>query len=262
MSYTPHKALRLGAEALNKYPVVYDKTRLSGSNKVTYILHSKGACMPGQKLIFTTSSTSKPKLDLPLDENQINSAFKNEKEKSSKSIIGKVYASNNLNNYTYDKFSPNDDENLEFVINASFRHMFGNIRPMESEVPVDLIRRLRNGDITVKEFIRQTAKSHFYKQQFFYNVSKLDCIKFNIKHILGRGSLSQDEIVKNIEIINRDGFNAQVDYLIDSKEYISIFGDNSVPYMRCWDSPCNSKTSDFINTIKITKSFASSDNSI
>ena len=57
----PFKALKLGAETINQKPVKFNKTRISGSSQITYNLHSRGACMPGKKESFTTTSTSKPK---------------------------------------------------------------------------------------------------------------------------------------------------------------------------------------------------------
>ena len=49
MSSNPFKALKIGAEAINKNPVKYNKSRVSGSKKTTYGLHIRGASMPGEK---------------------------------------------------------------------------------------------------------------------------------------------------------------------------------------------------------------------
>ena len=56
----PFKAFRIGAERISQSPIRYNKTRISGSNKTTYTLHIRGACMPGHKDNFTTTSKSKP----------------------------------------------------------------------------------------------------------------------------------------------------------------------------------------------------------
>ena len=45
----PFKAFRIGAETINKNPVKYNKSRISGSNQTTYNLHIRGASMPGKK---------------------------------------------------------------------------------------------------------------------------------------------------------------------------------------------------------------------
>ena len=38
MSNIPFKALTIGAEVINKNPVKYNKSRVSGSKKTTYVL--------------------------------------------------------------------------------------------------------------------------------------------------------------------------------------------------------------------------------
>ena len=63
-----------------------------------------------------------------------------------------------------------------------------------------------------------------------------------------------------LELINSEGFESYIDFLIDSYEYIEIFGEHTVPFMRAWDSSCGLRTSSFMNSIKLTPSFATSDN--
>ena len=110
----PFKAFRIGAERINENPVEYNKTRISGSNKTTYNLHIKGACMPGQKDKFTITSKSKTELNKPLFDNQNMKAFQLEKL----NLPGNI------------KFAPNDDESLLIAINASYKQIFGNILTM------------------------------------------------------------------------------------------------------------------------------------
>ena len=45
-----------------------------------------------------------------------------------------------------------------------------------------------------------------------------------------------------------------------SKEYDKIFGEDTVPHMRSWNSPIGLKTKSFLETASITKAFATSDN--
>ena len=92
MSTIPFKALRIGAETLNKNPVKYNKSRLSGSIKTTYILHIRGAAMPGEKDKFTTTSNTKPKLFSNLLNNENMSSFRRDK----------------INTYTYKISNKND----------------------------------------------------------------------------------------------------------------------------------------------------------
>ena len=130
---------------------------------------------------------------------------------------------------------------------------------MQSERPIDFERKLRNGDITIKEFTRQTCKSSIYRNLYFDRISQYKSIKIRHKHILGRPIISQREIAQSSNILNRLGFEAHIDWLIDSEEYNNIFGEDIVPHMRSWNSPIGFKTKSFLETSSITKAFASSD---
>ncbi len=262
MNSIPVDALYFGARSITNSPITYDKTRISGSNKTSYILHSKGGCMPGQPDIFTINSRMSPGLGANIENNQVISAFKRERYLESCPTIGVKFEKNKIDSFIFDKYVPNDDDSLDMAIQASYRQVYGNFMPMESERPKELERRLRNGDIPIREFIRSLAKSEFYKKHYFESVNQQRCIELSFKHLLGRPPLDQNEIIQNIELIHQQGFNAQIDSLVDSLEYQEVFGLYTVPFQRCWNSPCGSTTSSFINTALFTRSFATSDNAI
>ena len=262
MSYIPTDALKFGGESLNKYPVKYGKSRVSGSNLTSYFLHSKGACMPGQNLIFCKNSRSKPSLDSSLLGNNIMSSFNKESLKAQNHPIGLKFNNDHIDCFTYDEYSPIDDDSLKIAIEASYKQIYGNFHPMESEQPIDLNRRLRNGDLSIREFIRELAKSPFYKYHFFEKVNQQRSIELNIKHILGRPIINQKEIIRHVEYLINYGFNYHIDNLIDSNEYSLIFGDHTVPYMRSWSSHCGLSTKSFISSAKLCRAFATSDNII
>ena len=157
------------------------------------------------------------------------------------------------------EFVPNDDEALLIAINALYKNIFGNLSLMQSERPIDIERRLRNGDITIKEFTRVVCKSSIYKDLYFDSISQYKSIKLRYKHILGRPITSQREVAKSSNILNKLGFEAHIDWLIDSEEYNNCFGDDIVPYMRSWNSPIGLQTKSFLDTSFITKAFATSD---
>jgi len=62
MTTIPFKAFEMGAETINRSPVKYNKSRISGSRNTTYNLHIRGASMPGEKEKFTSTSNTKPQL--------------------------------------------------------------------------------------------------------------------------------------------------------------------------------------------------------
>ena len=252
----PFKALRIGAETINKEPVKYNKSRISGSNKISYNLHIRGALMPGQKNKFTTTSTTKPKSSSSLLNNNVMSSYKRNKINT---YNYKIQNNNEINLLKINEFVPNDDDTLLETINALYKNIFGNLSLMQSERPIDIERKLRNGDITVREFTRKICKSTIYRNFYFDSISQYKSIKLRYKHILGRPIKSQIEVTQSSNIINDLGFEAHIDFLIDSDEYNNVFGEDIVPYMRSWNSPIGFKTKSFLETSEITKAFATSD---
>ena len=155
MSSIPFKALRIGAESINNNPVKYNKSRISGSKKTTYELHIRGASMPGEKEKFTVTYKTKPKQLENLIHNKVMSSYRRNKIESYKYKI-KNKESAVINMLKINEFVPNDDETLLIAINALYRNIFGNLSLMLSERPIEIERRLRNGDITIKEFTRKS----------------------------------------------------------------------------------------------------------
>ena len=254
----PFKALKIGAEAINKNPVKYNKSRISGSRKTTYNLHIRGVSMPGEKEKFTTTSKTKPKQYENLFNNKVMNSFRRDKYDSyNYKVLNKE--STEINMLKINEFAPNDDEALLVAINALYKNIFGNLSLMQSERPIDIERKLRNGDISVREFTRNICKSTIYRNSYFENISQYKSIKLRYKHILGRPIKSQAEVTQSSNMINEQGFEAHIDFLIDSDEYNNIFGEDIVPYMRSWNSPIGFQTKSFLETSSITKAFAASD---
>jgi len=258
MSNIPFKAFKIGAEAINKNPVKYNKSRVSGSKKTTYGLHIRGASMPGEKEKFTVTSKTKPKQFENLIHNKVMSSFRRDKIQSYKyKKLNKEITGTNI--LQINEFVPNDDDALLVAINALYKNIFGNFALMHSERPIDIERKLRNGDITVREFTRKICKSTIYKNFYFDRISQYKSIKLRYKHILGRPIKSQIEVNQSSNIINKLGFEAHIDFLIDSDEYNNVFGEDIVPYMRSWNSPIGFETKSFLETSSLTKAFATSD---
>ena len=260
MSGIPFKSFKLGAEAISQNPVKYNKSRISGSKKITYSLHIRGVSMPGEKDKFTTTYKTKPKQFENLKNNKVMSSYRRNKIKSyNYKILNNEKTK--IDKLQINEFVPNDDDSLLIALNALYKNIFGNISLMQSERPIDIERKLRNGDFTVKEFTRKICKSTIYRKFYFDNISQYKSIKLRYKHILGRPIKSEIEMTESSNIINKLGFGAHIDFLIDSDEYNDMFGEDVVPYIRSWNSPIGFKTNIFLETSYITKAFATSDNS-
>ncbi len=262
MKLIPLKALSFGAESLFSEPVKYGKSRVAGSKKVTHIMHSRSCKMPGQTTIFKTNFKNNLDFNILLKINQKISDFKNKSFSDLSKKIGRAARITSTEDFTYYQYSPHDDDTFELVLNAAYRHVYGNLNPMESERSRDAERRLRNGDINIRDFIRYLVKSPFYRFHYLESVNQQRCIELTFKHILGRPPLSQQELIKHIQLMDQIGFEGHIDALIDSSEYEEIFGADTIPYIRGWDSPLGMKTSCFNHIAALSKSFATSDNAI
>ncbi|MAB55531.1 MAG: phycobilisome linker polypeptide [Synechococcus sp. CPC35] len=160
---------------------------------------------------------------------------------------------------TSECYSPEDDASLTEVIAAANRQVFGNAHVMDFERCTELEAQLRDGRLTVRDFIRGLAKSSFYKSRFFSGVAPQRGIELNVKHLLGRAPESQAEISAKICLLSEHGHDALIDSIIDSAEYLEVFGSDVVPYARSWSSPADLSTAAFPMLSALQKSFAGSD---
>ncbi len=219
--------------------------------------------MPGNPERYEVNGRSIPSQIDPLNYNKVISAFVKESKEHMHLPIGPRDSNTSApHGFTFDEASPHDDEALNVALKASYRQIFGNFQIMDSERCIDLERRLRNGDISIREFVRGLAKSSFYKAHYFEVVNQQRFIELSFKHILGRPPKNQSEIISHVEMLNSFGFETHIDNLIDSSEYQEVFGPDIVPYARAWDSQNDMRTSSFANMACLSRGFACSDNAI
>lgn len=91
---------------------------------------------------------------------------------------------------------------------------------------------VKNGDISMKEFIRRIGKSPLYRKQFYEPFINSRVIELAFRHFLGRGPSSREEVQQYFAIVSNGGLAALVDALVDSNEYADYFGEETVPYLR------------------------------
>ncbi len=119
------------------------------------------------------------------------------------------------------------------VIKAAYRQIFErDITRAYSQSISDLESKVKNGDISMKEFVRRMAKSPLYRQQFFLPYINSRALELAFRHILGRGPSSREEVQKYFSIVSSKGLAGLVDALVDSNEYSDYFGEETVPYLR------------------------------
>jgi phycobilisome core-membrane linker protein len=119
------------------------------------------------------------------------------------------------------------------VIKAAYRQVFErDITRAYSQSISYLESQVKNGDISMKEFIRRLAKSPLYRQQFFEPFINSRALELAFRHILGRGPSSREEVQQYFSLVSEGGLAALIDALVDSQEYADYFGEETVPYLR------------------------------
>ncbi|MGA9379774.1 MAG: phycobilisome rod-core linker polypeptide, partial [Phormidium sp.] len=96
----------------------------------------------------------------------------------------------------------------------------------------DLESKLRNGEISVREFVRSLAGSEIYRRRFYTPYPNTKVIEFLFRHLLGRAPATQAEIRQYNQILASSGLKAAVEAMIDCAEYAQYFGEDVVPYNR------------------------------
>ncbi|WP_448524415.1 phycobilisome rod-core linker polypeptide [Parathermosynechococcus lividus] len=119
------------------------------------------------------------------------------------------------------------------VVKAAYRQIFERDISRAYGLGIsDLESKVKNGSISMKEFVRRLAKSPLYRKNFYEPYINSRALELAFRHILGRGPSSREEVQKYFAIISNGGLPALVDALVDSQEYSDYFGEETVPYLR------------------------------
>lgn len=152
-------------------------------------------------------------------------------------------------------------EEVELVIRAVYRQVLGNDYILASDRLISAESLLRDGNLTVREFVRSVAKSELYKAKFFYNSFQTRLIELNYKHLLGRAPYDESEVTYHLDLYINAGYDAEIDSYIDSQEYQSNFGDSIVPYYRGFQTQPGQKIAGFNRIFRLYRGYANSDTS-
>jgi len=118
------------------------------------------------------------------------------------------------------------------VIWAAYRQIFSEHQILKSTRQTFLESQLRNGQITVRDFIRGLATSDVFRRLNHETNSNYRFVEICVQRILGRDVYSEREKIAWSIVLATKGLQGFINALLDSDEYISNFGDNTVPYQR------------------------------
>ncbi len=120
---------------------------------------------------------------------------------------------------------------IDAVILGAYRQVLGR-EVFDSQRHVMAETKLKGGQITLREFIRQLAQSRPFRQMAWENLYITKSIEYMHRRLLGRPTYGRKELNRYYDLAGKKGFYALVDAMVDSNEYAEVFGDSTVPYER------------------------------
>jgi phycoerythrin-associated linker protein len=149
-------------------------------------------------------------------------------------------------------------EEIDALINAVYRQVLGNAYVMESERLAVPESQFKMGEFSVREFVRAVAKSALYRDRFFTNVPRYRYIELAYRHLLGRAPNSYDDMKMHSNILDAEGYDADIDSFLDGDEYQNTFGENFVPFLRGWKTEALTHMFGFTHTFQLVRGASTS----
>jgi len=123
------------------------------------------------------------------------------------------------------------EASTQAVINAVYVQVLGTAGYAGERNKVEEIK-LENGDISLREFIRQVARSKAFRRRYWSGLYITKAIEVIHRRLLGRPTFGRWEIDGYFDTAARTGFYGVVDGILNSSEYNETYGEDTVPYER------------------------------
>ena len=120
-----------------------------------------------------------------------------------------------------------DRDNFDTVVESGYRQIF--FHAFQTDRDVNLESQLKDGQITVRDFIRGLVLSDTFKRTFYGFNSNYKVVRHLCERILGRKVNGKGEELSWSIVIATKGLEGLVDVLLDSPEYLDAFGYDTVP---------------------------------
>ena len=167
-----------------------------------------------------------------------------------------------IERYAHDRDTENwtngSEADKELILRSVYRQVLGNQYVMKSERlegPESLFKR---GYLSVRELVRQVAKSGLYRKKFFENCNPYRFIELNFKHLLGRAPQNKAEMLHHFTILQEQGYDAEIDSYIDSAEYQERFGEEVVPFLHGFNYNAGQQGLQFSYMLQLTRGVGAS----
>lgn len=132
----------------------------------------------------------------------------------------RIYSTDNLLSST----------DMDALIEAAYRQLFFHAFASDREKTLE--SQLRNGQITVRDFVRGLVLSDTYKRSFYDLNSNYRFVEQTVQRVLGRDVYSEREKIAWSIVVATKGIVGFIDALLNSDEYLEAFGYDILPYQR------------------------------
>lgn len=133
----------------------------------------------------------------------------------------------------------NSSADFDVLIDAAYRQIFFHAFKCDRQSLLE--SQLRNGQITVRDFIRGLLLSETFIDSFYNKNSNYRFVEQCIQRVLGRDPYSEREKITWSIVICTKGLAAFMDQLLSTDEYMENFGYDTVPYQRRRSLPSRDK---------------------
>jgi phycobilisome rod-core linker protein len=116
------------------------------------------------------------------------------------------------------------------LIEAAYRQIFFHAFKADREIYLE--SQLRNGQITVRDFLRGLLLSNTYRSSFYDKNSNYRFVEQTVQRVLGRDVYGEDEKIAWSIVVATKGLQGFVDAILGSDEYLENFGDDILPFRR------------------------------
>ena len=123
-----------------------------------------------------------------------------------------------------------DREDQNFVIESAYRQIFFHAFKVDRDTILE--SQLRDGQITVRDFIRALCLSDTFTRSFYNLNNNYRVARHLVEKLLGRQVYGKAEEIAWSAVIMTKGVAGAVDKILDSDEYLENFGYDTVPYHR------------------------------
>lgn len=118
------------------------------------------------------------------------------------------------------------------IVRAAYRQIFNEQQMLASNRLTGLESQLGSGQITVRDFIRGLLLSPTFRERNYEPNSNYRFARMCLQRVLGREAYNDREVLALSIALATKGLSGFVDELLNSDEYLSNFGENTVPYQR------------------------------